>query len=973
MADRKSWLDRLRGGSADKSLNNRPDMPAFTAAPQELPAAIAPIMKQESPEQKELREKLEATIGELKDAMSEGEVKFLDTEPSGFNTHYNADYSGIDQQLDASALQRMYTTETWVYTAVTEIAKTIASLPQKLEKRKRIKQQVKNQITNQMEEVEKDVWIDASSEKLFTRFEFPNRWTSKVEWLMLLTIDLLTAGEFFIYLDSDIDLTTISAGDDVDLDNPFARLQRAMTADCPIKQMYRIPPPLIKPIPSIDKSYIEGYAMQSDKGVFAFNFAEIIHVKLPNPNDPFRGLSPLVAAFKPVLLDRFSTEHMVRFYKTGARLGGVIETQKSLNKEQLGRFQRSFEASFTGRKNHHRTLILPPGMTYKQIEQNPAETALLEFCRYNREAILSVYHVPPIKVGIMDNANYANARVQLQIFFEDTIKPLLTFISGGYTYKNSLMPGGNTYRHAFDLSNVEALKEDLGALADTAQKMLKGALTVNEVRERVWKAAPLANGDRCFNIAEIDKMENGQSGALIDTAAGAPIADTQKEGSGIELDASGLTPPQITAAMNILGRVRRERITAEAGVELMVSTLSIPRALACRLCGLPEPIAPDAGKDGLNTSDQGALVPTAVGTGAPKKPGESCDKCKKDPCVCPPEDKGGKPRLGQFIDEAIAQLDSSEKVTPELISELTAIFYDQHPDEKFSQSAPTAEDKMSGPTKEMRVSEWKGLVEKTEPLIAKRQEVLAKWFRQVHVRVMNRVGANIKSFGLAKAVDEDDVKNITDTAGFDDLIKEYVKQIDAALKAAYEQGYVDTLVKFEFSPPNEKALEFLKQYGATEVKYILDTTMEQMRTLLSDAFEKEATIGEVAIQLQEKFDEISAGRANTIARTEVLTAVSQGQEQKAQDFKEQFPDRKLMKMWVSAQDDKVRDSHQDVDGESVDIDEDFSNGLKYPRQPGAPAEEVINCRCTKMTYAEEDEGDVQESLPATQEATDNEE
>ena len=42
--------------------------------------------------------------------------------------------------------------------------------------------------------------------------------------------------------------------------------------------------------------------------------------------------------------------------------------------------------------------------------------------------------------------------------------------------------------------------------------------------------------------------------------------------------------------------------------------------------------------------------------------------------------------------------------------------------------------------------------------------------------------------------------------------------------------------------------------------------------------------------------------------------------------------------------------HVSMEGETVGIDEAFSNGLKYPRDPdvGKP-EEVINCRCY-VTY-----------------------
>lgn len=40
-----------------------------------------------------------------------------------------------------------------------------------------------------------------------------------------------------------------------------------------------------------------------------------------------------------------------------------------------------------------------------------------------------------------------------------------------------------------------------------------------------------------------------------------------------------------------------------------------------------------------------------------------------------------------------------------------------------------------------------------------------------------------------------------------------------------------------------------------------------------------------------------------------------------------------------------RDWHVRMDGEEREMEEPFSNGLMYPGQSGAPAEEVINCHC----------------------------
>ena len=55
---------------------------------------------------------------------------------------------------------------------------------------------------------------------------------------------------------------------------------------------------------------------------------------------------------------------------------------------------------------------------------------------------------------------------------------------------------------------------------------------------------------------------------------------------------------------------------------------------------------------------------------------------------------------------------------------------------------------------------------------------------------------------------------------------------------------------------------------------------------------------------------------------------------------------KHTKIWRTSGDNRVRDSHAAIDGEEVDINALFSNGLKRPKDPNGRPEEVYNCRCT---------------------------
>ena len=69
-----------------------------------------------------------------------------------------------------------------------------------------------------------------------------------------------------------------------------------------------------------------------------------------------------------------------------------------------------------------------------------------------------------------------------------------------------------------------------------------------------------------------------------------------------------------------------------------------------------------------------------------------------------------------------------------------------------------------------------------------------------------------------------------------------------------------------------------------------------------------------------------------------LESIKQGERLGLQVYKE----------WMATLDSHTRDSHADIDGESVPADSKFSNGLSYPGEAGGDPAEVYNCRCTMV-------------------------
>jgi uncharacterized protein with gpF-like domain len=78
-----------------------------------------------------------------------------------------------------------------------------------------------------------------------------------------------------------------------------------------------------------------------------------------------------------------------------------------------------------------------------------------------------------------------------------------------------------------------------------------------------------------------------------------------------------------------------------------------------------------------------------------------------------------------------------------------------------------------------------------------------------------------------------------------------------------------------------------------------------------------------------------------IARTEVGGAANYGSQEAARQS-----GVVEIKEWITSRDDRVRDSHAEIEGEQRELDEPYSNGCMAPCIGDDPAE-VCQCRCVE--------------------------
>jgi hypothetical protein len=129
----------------------------------------------------------------------------------------------------------------------------------------------------------------------------------------------------------------------------------------------------------------------------------------------------------------------------------------------------------------------------------------------------------------------------------------------------------------------------------------------------------------------------------------------------------------------------------------------------------------------------------------------------------------------------------------------------------------------------------------------------------------------------------------------------------------------------------------------------LERALYRYRKLLED---QKLPKGEIAIMTRSYRDQLRAVRRKQIARDVAGRLISEVQDLVIREAVASgaIPENRIVRVWQRIPDDRVRDAHDVMQGQQAGINELFEDGngnkLRYPRDPSAPPETRINCRCS---------------------------
>jgi HK97 family phage portal protein len=110
-------------------------------------------------------------------------------------------------------------------------------------------------------------------------------------------------------------------------------------------------------------------------------------------------------------------------FKNGVNPSGTIQLEGKLSPEGFAQLQERWRQLYSGSRNAGAAMVLDQGAKWSQLGINPDNAELLMSRRFSTEEIARLFGVPPIMVGIWDNASFTNSEQASRWYASHTLAP----------------------------------------------------------------------------------------------------------------------------------------------------------------------------------------------------------------------------------------------------------------------------------------------------------------------------------------------------------------------------------------------------------------------------------------------------------------------------------------------------------------------------------------------------------------------
>ena len=121
--------------------------------------------------------------------------------------------------------------------------------------------------------------------------------------------------------------------------------------------------------------------------------------------------------------------HTAKFFKNGARLGGILEIPNTFSRTAAKTLEEGFTKKHTGPENWFKVAILRDGAKFHSTTVSPEAAKVSEANEDQVRQVARSFNLPPSKLGLADSASYGSKSEDNQAYLDQTLNVWLCAVA----------------------------------------------------------------------------------------------------------------------------------------------------------------------------------------------------------------------------------------------------------------------------------------------------------------------------------------------------------------------------------------------------------------------------------------------------------------------------------------------------------------------------------------------------------------
>jgi HK97 family phage portal protein len=226
----------------------------------------------------------------------------------------------------------------------------------------------------------------------------------------------------------------------------------------------------------VEKKTVNGKTIET-----TYEPEEILHIKVPNPMNQYRGASVVEGIAASLDIDTNILEASKSFYLNGMMTQFMLTTDSKLTQDQLKKLKTELRAAYAGSKNFWKVPIFGGGIKPETVQMSSRDAQQIDQQAWLRDKIMAAFKNTKISLGIVEDVNKASGESSLLNWKQSTIKPKMCRIVDALN--EYLVP---RYGDNLVLGFKDPVPEDMTRKVTDATALYgAGIITQDEARELV--------------------------------------------------------------------------------------------------------------------------------------------------------------------------------------------------------------------------------------------------------------------------------------------------------------------------------------------------------------------------------------------------------------------------------------------------------------------------------------------------------